>query len=874
MKSAWQWLRLFGDGAGEGRDLLGGKGASLAEMTALGMPVPPGFTITTEACRAFLITREVPEGLWEEVDAALAIVESMTGKRFGDPSCPLLLSVRSGARESMPGMMETILNLGLNEATAVGLARQTDVPFVLDTSRRFLQMFGEVVLGREGRIAAPGVAGTTLEGIVPVFRAMASPLGKGFPREPREQLRQAILAVFRSWHTPRAVAYRQREGIAEDLGTAATVQMMVFGNMGVDSATGVLFTRDPNTGAPGLFGEFLPNAQGEEIVAGARTPLPLAAMTEEPSLRAAYAELQTIAARLEAHYRDMQDLEFTIERGKLWMLQARSGKRTASAAVTIAVDQARRGEIDRETAVRRVTPAQVEQLLHPQLDERQSLTVIASGLPASPGAASGRVVFDIGEARQRGEKGEAVILVRPETTAADFPGMAQARGLLTARGGMTSHAAVVARGMGTPAVTGCDALEIDLAAGLFRIGPIVVRAGELLTIDGSSGRVILGEAATVAPELGGEIEILLGWADGIRRLGVRANVDTPADAARARALGAEGIGLCRSEHMFSGEERLDAMRALILADSAAVRMTALRRLEAFQTADFAGIFRAMDGLPVTIRTLDPPLHEFLPSEAEEIEQLARRLGVVAEEITAKVASLHETNPMLGHRGCRLGVTWPEITRMQARAIYRAALQCAAEGIVVLPEVMIPFVSDVEELRRQREVVIEEAEALFTQWRRWAPVRIGTMIELPRAAFIAGRLAECADFFSFGTNDLTQATYGLSRDDSARFLPSYVAEGIVPADPFATLDRDGVGELIGIAVERGRRSRPELTTGLCGEHGGDPPSIAFCEGAGLDYVSCSPLRLPVARLAAAQAVLSGEMMRDDVGVESLVACAVA
>jgi pyruvate,orthophosphate dikinase len=863
---------LFSDDRGDGRDLLGGKGASLAEMTALDMPVPPGFTITTEACRIFLTTGEIPTSLWDEVDAAMAILESRTGKRFGNPACPLLVSVRSGGATSMPGMMDTVLNVGLNEATAVGLARMTDASFAVDTCRRFVPLFGRVVLGHDdghgvGEAAASRAesngkpCAATLESIVPAFREMTGALASELPREPREQLHRAILAVFRSWHSPRAVAYRRAHGIADDLGTAATVQAMVFGNMGNDSATGVVFTRDPNTGHPGLFGEYLPNAQGEDIVAGSRTPLPLAAMAADPVFRPAHEQLQAIAAQLERHYQDMQDLEFTIERGRLWMLQARAGKRTAQAAVRIACDLANQGVIDRATAVNRVSPAQVEQLFHPQLDETRPLAVIARGLPASPGAASGRVVFDVAEARQRGEAGEAVILVRIETTAADFPGMERAVGLLTARGGRTSHAAVVARGMGKPAVTGCSALTIDAAAGLFRAGSTVVRAGDLLTIDGASGRVILGQAATVEPAMSGPIETLLAWADGFRRLRVRTNADTPGDAKRARELGAEGIGLCRTEHMFGGEGRLDAMRALILAGDDVTRATALARLEAFQVADFTGIFRAMAGLPCAIRTLDPPLHEFLPSTEAEIARLAATLGLEEDAITARVEELRETNPMLGHRGCRLGLTFPEITRMQARAIYRAALDCLEDGVDVAPEVIIPLVSHPEELRRQRAVVIEEAEALFAVRRRRIPLKVGAMIELPRAALIAGELAMTADFFSFGTNDLTQATGGLSRDDAGGFLPLYLRDGVFPADPFEVLDLDGVGALISLGVERGRRSQARLTTGVCGEHAGDPTSIAFFHAAGLDYISCSPFRLPVARLAAAQAALAGHVVRE-------------
>jgi pyruvate,orthophosphate dikinase len=862
-----RWVHLFRDGSAGDRDRLGGKGANLAEMTTLGLPVPPGFTIGTRACRAYLANGgRVPSDVWAEVHDAIADVERETGRRFGDPARPLLVSVRSGAKDSMPGMMDTVLNIGLTDATRPGLAALYDERLALDCARRLQQMFGTVVLGlpaREYEAILAKLAGTdgaaqldlaTRRQLLAAFEAIPAHHHLAVPDDPVAQLQQAIAAVFASWNTPRAVAYRRSQGIADDLGTAVTVQAMVFGNVGPDSATGVAFTRDPNTGERGVFGEVLIDAQGEDVVAGLRTPQPIAAMANEPRLRPAYEELLAIADLLERHFRDMQDLEFTVERGELWLLQTRTGKRTARAAIRIAIDQVHEGLIDRATAVTRIEPAQIERQLHPHLDESQPLTAIATGLPASPGAASGRVVFDPHEARTRGAQGEAVILVRRETSADDFPGMERARGILTARGGMTSHAAVVARGIGKPAVTGCATLEIDETAGTLIAGGTVVRVNDEITIDGSTGRVILGRVPTVAAGLGEESALLLAWADRGRRLDVRANADTPADAAKAREFGAEGIGLCRTEHMFFGDGRIDVVRDMILAETAAERDRALVALEALQVEDFVGIFRAMDGYPVTIRTLDPPLHEFLPRGEEEVARFAARHGLTIAAVEARIDAHREANPMLGHRGVRLGITHPEITAMQARAIFAAAIACAAEGIAVAPEVMIPFVSDAEELRRQREVVVGEAERLFAASDRRVPLKIGTMVEVPRAALLADRVAAHADFISFGTNDLTQTTFGLSRDDAGRFLPDYVAQGILPADPFQALDRSGVGRLIEIATTLGRQTRPDLKVGLCGEHGGEPSTVAFCEALGLDYVSCSPYRVPVARLAAAKAAL--------------------
>jgi pyruvate,orthophosphate dikinase len=868
-----RWIRLFSDGDATQSALLGGKGANLAEMTRLGLPIPPGFTVTTEACRAYLESGSVPEGLWEEVDFGICQIEGQMGRRFGDPANPLLVSVRSGGAISMPGMMDTILNLGLNDETTAGLGELLGHRFALDAHRRLIQMFGKVVRdvpaerfddALSGARLAIGVKSDhelnpdALLRLIIRFRDTVRSFGEPVPTDPVEQVRQAILAVFGSWNSERAIAYRKAHRIDNDAGTAATVQAMVFGNMGADSGTGVAFTRNPNTGAPGLFGEFLANAQGEDVVAGIRTPRPIAEMEDDSLFAAGHARLQAIADQLETHFADMQDIEFTIEQGQLWILQTRTGKRTAQASVRIAVDLAGAGSITRREAITRVTPQHLELLLHPRLDESRPMDVIATGLPASPGAACGKVVLDPKEAKRRAEQGEAVLLVREETAAEDFPGMVKAQGILTARGGMTSHAAVVARGMGIPAVTGCSAIEIDERARCLRIDEHVIHEGDELTIDGGTGRVILGRAATMPPGLDDEVHTLLAWADEHRALAVRANADSPDDARRARGLGAEGIGLCRTEHMFFGDGRLHAVRTMILADCEADRQRALLKLEQFQCDDFAGIFRAMDGLPVTIRTLDPPLHEFLPHKPEEITLLAERLGTSADELKRRIDAMRETNPMLGHRGCRLGMSFPEITRMQVRAIFRAALVCAGEGIEVHPEIMIPLVSVTEELKRQRAVVDETAEKLFRQAGRRIDYHVGTMIELPRAAIRAGQLASLAEFFSFGTNDLTQTTMGLSRDDATRFLPEYIETGVFRTDPFQILDVDGVGQLILMAIERGRAARPGMPMGVCGEHGGDPISIRFCHESGLNYVSCSPFRVPIARLAAAHAALGSKV----------------
>jgi pyruvate,orthophosphate dikinase len=865
------WVCRFTEGSAAERSLLGGKGANLAEMTRLGLPVPPGFTVTTDACRYYFDhDQSLPEGLWSEVEVAIDWMERQVGRRFGDANEPLLVSVRSGAKFSMPGMMDTILNLGLTEKSLEGFGKITGDWFVLDSYRRFLQMFGHValdipdeafdaVLDRERRLAGvetdQQLSVAQMLNVVAGYRQVFPEHNVMFPDDPWEQLRLAVLAVFRSWNTPRAIAYRDAEGIPHDLGTAANIQAMVFGNLGNSSATGVAFTRNPSTGAHGLFGEFLPNAQGEDIVAGIRTPRPISDMASDPEFAVAYKGLTTVASTLECHYRDMQDLEFTVERGVLWMLQTRNGKRTADAAAKIAVDLVDEGLIDQRTAVSRVTPSQIERLLHPRIDEESNLTVLATGLPASPGAVTGRVVFTQEEAVAQSKDGIKVILVRPETSADDFPGINAAVGVLTARGGMTSHAAVVARGMGKPAVTGCSLLEIDVASGHVVAGAAMFDRGDMLTIDGATGRVIQGTAATLQAELEApHISHLLKWADNERRLAIRANADTPEDARRARAFGAEGIGLCRTEHMFFGAERLPIMRGMILAKNDAERARALARLERFQEEDFLGIFEAMDGFPVTIRTLDPPLHEFLPHDPQEIADLAKDLGLPAQMVTERITAMRETNPMLGLRGVRVGLLWPDVTKMQARAIVRAACRWTAQGGTALPEIMIPLVGMPEELKRQRAVVEAAAEEVFSEMRRRVHLEIGTMIEVPRAALVADEIAEHASFFSFGTNDLTQTAMALSRDDSASFLPAYIEQGILPADPFQTIDQAGVGQLVQIGLTRGRMRRPDMTFGVCGEHGGDPASIAFFHRIGLDYVSCSPYRVPVARMAAAHAAM--------------------
>jgi pyruvate,orthophosphate dikinase len=888
---------FFGDGRADGRagmkDLLGGKGANLAEMTRIGLPVPPGFTISTEVCAAFQAAGRLPKAVEPEVAKALARVEKVMGMRFGDPARPLLVSVRSGARVSMPGMMDTVLNLGLNLETVEGLARLADARFAWDSFRRFIQMYGDVVLDVpherfEHRLemakARRDVALDTEFGaddwraLVREYLAIVEEhTGRPFPQDPWEQLWGAIAAVFRSWETPRAVTYRRLNGIPEEWGTAVNVQAMVFGNMGDDCATGVAFTRDPSTGANLFYGEYLKNAQGEDVVAGIRTPQPINKESRSPEqahlptleeeMPRAYRELLRIRKTLEAHYREMEDIEFTIQNGKLWMLQTRTGKRTARAAVKIAVDMARERLITREEALLRVDPGSLEQLLHPTLDPDAEKRVIAKGLPASPGAACGKVVFSADEAEAKAKAGERVVLVRIETSPEDIHGMHAAEGILTARGGMTSHAAVVARGMGKCCVAGCGSLQISYAQGEFRVDDVVVRAGDEITIDGSTGEVILGSVPTVTPQLGAEFAELMRWADGVRRLSVRTNADTPHDAEVARDFGAEGIGLCRTEHMFFEEERILAVREMILATDETQRARALEKLLPMQRGDFVGIFRAMAGLPVTIRLLDPPLHEFLPQEDAGIREVAEALGDDVAAVRARIEERREFNPMLGHRGCRLGITFPEIYRMQVRAIAEAACQVAESGVKVRPEVMIPLVAHVGELERLRRLAEEEiARVLADNGGARVRIAIGTMIEVPRACLVAGEIARHADFFSFGTNDLTQMTYALSRDDAGKFLPDYLEQGILKDDPFVSIDVEGIGALIRIGVEQGRATQPDLKVGICGEHGGDPKSVRFCDEAGLDYVSCSPFRVPVARLAAAQAAVAGGRARKKPAVQ--------
>ncbi len=879
---------FFGGGSAEGtkdmKAVLGGKGANLAEMTNLGVPVPPGFTIACPVSIQYLLDGNVTDLLRAEVAGALRRVESTTGKRFGDPKTPLLVSVRSGAPVSMPGMMESILNLGLNDRTVIGLADQSgNARFAYDSFRRFIQMYGDVVLGvpsqsfeqllsakrlMTGAAADSDLGEETLRNIVEEYKSLVrATTGADFPMDPETQLWGAIEAVWKSWTLKKAVDYRRVNGIAENLGTGVNVVSMVFGNMGDDSGTGVAFTRNPSTGERRFYGEFLLNAQGEDVVAGIRTPLQIDEM--EKRLPAAYAELIDTQQRLESHFHDMQDLEFTVERGHLYLLQTRTGKRTATAAVRIANDMVDEGLIDRDTAVRRVAPEQLDQLLHPVIDGTLRATPIATGLPASPGAASGIAVFDPDVAVERAHHGQRVILVREETTPEDFHGIVAARAVLTARGGMTSHAAVVARGMGKCAVVGCKELEVSLDHRRFRVGDVTVHEGDWITVDGATGRVYLGDLPTVPSEVVSVVRgtrrpegaptytsyaRLLGRADEVRRLRVRANADTPQDARIARGFGAEGIGLCRTEHMFFEGDRIHAMREMIVARDIAGRRRALTKLMPMQRGDFEGIFEAMDGLPVTIRLLDPPLHEFLPHGGEEAKLLARTLGLSREELTRIVDQLRETNPMLGHRGCRLGITYPEITEMQARAIFDAAIRAKRRGIDVRPEIMIPLVATHREFEHQKKVIDEVAEQVLGGMGEQVDYTVGTMIELPRAALTADQIAVQAEFFSFGTNDLTQTTFGLSRDDAGRFLPDYMNRGILSDDPFQVLDQDGVGKLIVLAVEAGRRVRPTLKVGICGEHGGDPRSVKFCHRIGLDYVSCSPFRVPIARLAAAHAAL--------------------
>ena len=882
-----KWVYTFGDGKAEGRsgmrDFLGGKGANLAEMANLGLPVPPGFTITTEVCNYFYSHKKTyPKELKAQVDAALERIGKIPGKTFGDKDDPLLVSVRSGARASMPGMMDTVLNLGLNDETVEALARMSgDRRFAYDSYRRFITMYSNVVLGLEHHLFEEILDehkdknGYTLDTdlsaddwaeLTEQYKArVAEEHGAPFPQDPRAQLWGAIGAVFGSWMNQRAITYRRLHAIPESWGTAVTVQAMVFGNMGETSATGVAFTRNPSTGDQRLYGEFLINAQGEDVVAGIRTPQEIteAARQEsgsdkpsmETAMPAAFKELARISGRLEAHYRDMQDLEFTVERGKLWMLQTRSGKRTARAALKIAVDLAAAKVISREEAVTRVEPASLDQLLHPTIDPDAERKIIASGLPASPGAASGEVVFTSDEAEFLKTKGRKVILVRVETSPEDIHGMHAAEGILTTRGGMTSHAAVVARGMGKPCVSGAGAIRVDYAAGSFTASGVTVKKGDIITIDGGTGQIMAGRMAMQEPELSGEFGTLMGWADKVRKLGVRANADTPADARVAVKFGAEGIGLCRTEHMFFDEDRIRAVREMILADDETSRRLALAKLLPMQRADFVELFVIMGDLPVTIRLLDPPLHEFLPHTQAEIEEVAAAMGTDPKKLADRARELAEFNPMLGFRGCRLAIAYPEIAEMQARAIFEAAVEAGKRtGKPVKPEVMVPLIATRAELDLVKARIDAMAKEVAKETGTKVKYQVGTMIELPRAALMAGEIAETAEFFSYGTNDLTQTTFGISRDDAASFLGTYTAKGILPIDPFVSIDRDGVGELVRIANERGRKTRPNLKLGICGEHGGDPASVAFCHEAGLDYVSCSPFRVPIARLAAAQAAL--------------------
>ncbi len=904
---------FFGNGKAEGdpkrRDLLGGKGAGLAEMTGLGLPVPPGLTISTEACNVFAKTGKHDPGLAAAVEEALAKVEAAVGAKLGDAKNPLLVSVRSGARASMPGMMDTILNLGLNDETAEGLAaRSQSRRFAMDAYRRFIAMYGTIALGLEKepfdkaiddvrvRVAKTKNIDPTrmnteelkravpdsdlpekdLEALVATFKGIVKDqTGKPFPTDPKAQLWGAIEAVFGSWNNARAAYYRKLHDIPDDWGTACNVQAMVFGNLGDKSATGVAFTRDPSTGEKKLFGEWLPNAQGEDVVAGIRTPMPIRAERAdgkadslETRMPEAHADLVRIAGTLEAHFRDMQDLEFTIQDGRLYMLQCRNGKRTSKAAVRIAVDMAHDGTISREEAVLRVEPESLEQLLHPTLDPKAEKKLLAKGLSASPGAASGKIVFDAEEAKLLSSQGTPVVLVRTETSPEDIQGMQVSRGILTARGGMTSHAAVVARGMGKPCVAGTTSLQVryDVQTAGFSLpdgSTVTLKKGDMITIDGGTGEVFAGAVPTVPAGLTGGFEELMRWADTFRTMHVRANADTPNDARTARAFGAEGIGLCRTEHMFFGEERIAAVREMILSDDAKERERALAKLLPFQRSDFAGIFRAMDGLPVTVRLLDPPLHEFLPTEPKQMEELAKAMGLSPQTVAARARDLHEQNPMLGHRGCRLAVTHPEIYAMQVRAILEAAAAVAKEGVKVHPEIMIPLAISKAELDVMRKIV-DDVAAEVKKTASVPEFAFGTMIELPRAALLANELAETAEFFSFGTNDLTQATLGLSRDDAGRFLPEYVDRGLLPKDPFVSLDQPGVGQLVKLATERGKSTRPSIKVGVCGEHGGDPPSIAFFQAAGLQYVSCSPFRVIVARLAAAQTAIKAKGQQGGAG----------
>jgi pyruvate,orthophosphate dikinase len=882
-----KWVYTFGDGAAEGRagdrNLLGGKGANLAEMCSLGLPVPPGFTITTEACNWFYANgRTYPPSLEADVLAALDHIGALTGRRFGDPEKLLLVSVRSGARASMPGMMDTVLNLGLNDETVEALATDSgDARFAYDSYRRFIQMYSNVVLdldhevfeeileeekARLGYELDTELSAIEWQGVIAHYKAtIEEELGEPFPQDPREQLWGAIGAVFSSWMNHRAITYRRLHDIPESWGTAVNVQAMVFGNMGETSATGVAFTRNPSTGEKMLYGEFLVNAQGEDVVAGIRTPQSITEKaridsgSDKPSLQKvmpeAFASFVEISERLEKHYRDMQDLEFTIERGKLWMLQTRSGKRTAKAALRMAVDMAAEGLIGKEEAIARIDPSSLDQLLHPTIDPKAERNVIAIGLPASPGAATGEIVFSSHDAEEAKALGKKVILVRIETSPEDIHGMHAAEGILTTRGGMTSHAAVVARGMGKPCVSGAGSLRVDYRASTLMVMGETFRKGDIITIDGGNGQVLKGPVAMLQPELSGDFAAIMEWADATRRMKVRTNAETPADARMARSFGAEGIGLCRTEHMFFEGDRIIAMREMILADTETDRRAALAKLLPMQRSDFLELFEIMAGLPVTIRLLDPPLHEFLPKTEEEIAEVASVMNVSAEKLRQRTEALHELNPMLGHRGCRLAISYPEIAEMQARAIFEAAVEAGRKtGNPVVPEIMVPLVGLKTELDFVKARIDAVAKSVMEETGATVDYLTGTMIELPRAAIRAHAIAETAEFFSFGTNDLTQTAFGISRDDAALFLETYRQKGMIEQDPFVTLDIEGVGELVRIGAEKGRATRPDIKLGICGEHGGDPASIHFCEEVGLDYVSCSPYRVPIARLAAAQAAV--------------------
>ncbi|HNZ38810.1 MAG TPA: pyruvate, phosphate dikinase [Candidatus Latescibacteria bacterium] len=889
MADAKKYVYLFGGGTAEGnakmKNLLGGKGANLAEMAAIGLPVPPGFTITTEMCTVYYkLNQRYPAELDEQVKTGIAHIEKIMGKQFGSPTNPLLVSVRSGARISMPGMMDTVLNLGLNDTTVKGLIKQSgNERFAWDSYRRFVQMYGDVVLGLKpqskdeedpfeviikAKKAEKGVKNDTelttedLKDLVVKFKAAVKQRkGMDFPEDPKEQLWGAINAVFGSWMGNRAIIYRRINKIPEDWGTAVNVQAMVFGNMGEDSATGVAFTRDPATGEKVFYGEFLINAQGEDVVSGVRTPSPIAELAK--TQKAAYEQLEDIRAKLEKHYKDMQDIEFTIERNRLFMLQTRNGKRTAQAAVRIAVDMVKEKLITKEAAVARIDPDQLDQLLHPMFDPaaKKKATVLAKGLNASPGAAVGKVYFNAEDAEAAAGRGEKVILVRLETSPEDIGGMAASQGILTVHGGKTSHAAVVGRGMGKPCVVGCGALSVSYTERRFNVTvggqTITVKEGDVISIDGSDGSVMLGAVPTKDPEITGDFSMLMKWVDEIRTMGVRTNADTPHDAKVALDFGAEGIGLCRTEHMFFGGDRIDAVREMILADDLAGREKALAKILPMQQEDFVGIFRVMNGLPVTIRTLDPPLHEFLPNTDDQIEELAYKINRNPMRIREKLHQLHELNPMLGHRGCRLGMVYPEITAMQARAIMQAACQVKAEGIDVHPEIMIPLVGTMGEMTNQKDLVVKVAKQVMKETGVTVNYMVGTMIEVPRAAIIADKIAKEAEFFSFGTNDLTQMTFGYSRDDAGKFLPFYIENKVWIDDPFQSLDQEGVGKLVEMGVKLGRKGRKNLKIGICGEHGGDPASVQFCFRVGMNYVSCSPFRVPIARLAAAQAALAAK-----------------